>query len=87
MHQLWQAVVLKPLKLGECILYFWKPPIFINLVPAGQGHSSLWDKMPIPPTFYGAAPSRCIKPYSNESFDGMLQIKTGVKLVADQRMC
>ena len=46
-----------------------------------------WDKIPLPPTFHRAAPSRCIKPYSNESFDGMLQIKTGVKLVADQRMC
>ena len=39
MHQLWQAVILKPLKLGECILHFWKPPIFINLVLAGQEHN------------------------------------------------
>ena len=41
MHQLWQAVILKPLKLGECILHFWKPPIFINLVPTDQGHSCI----------------------------------------------
>ena len=40
-HQLWQAVILKPLKLGECILHFWKSPIFINLVLIGQGHSSV----------------------------------------------
>ena len=39
MHQLWQAVILKALKLGGCILHFWKPSIFINLVPTGQGHS------------------------------------------------
>ena len=38
-HQLWQAVVLKPFKLEECILHFWKPPIFINLVLADQGYS------------------------------------------------
>ena len=59
-----------------------KPASRVFLAPP-----TLWDKIPIPPTFYIAAPSRCIKPYSNESFDGMLQIKTGVKLVADQRMC
>ena len=39
MHQLWQAVILKPFKLEECILYFWKPPIFNNLVLAGQDHT------------------------------------------------
>ena len=39
LHQLWQAVILKPLKLEECILHFWKPPIFINLVLAGQDHT------------------------------------------------
>ena len=38
-HQLWQAVILKPFKLQECILHFWKPLIFINLVSAGQDHS------------------------------------------------
>ena len=38
LHQLWQAVILKPLKLEECILHFWKSPIFINLVPTSQGH-------------------------------------------------
>ena len=39
LHQLWQAVILKPFKLEECTLHFWKPPIFINLALAGQGHS------------------------------------------------
>ena len=39
LHQLWQAVILKPLKLEECILHFWKSPIFINVVPTSQGHS------------------------------------------------
>ena len=29
LHQLWQAVILKPFKLEECTLHFWKPPIFI----------------------------------------------------------
>merc|ERR1711923_263346 len=38
-HQLLQAVILKPFKLQECILHFWKPLIFINLVSAGQDHS------------------------------------------------
>ena len=27
--------------LGECILHFWKPPIFINLAQTGQGHSCI----------------------------------------------
>ena len=35
----WQAVILKPFKLEEYVFDFWKPPIFINLVAAGQGHS------------------------------------------------
>ena len=39
LHQLWQAVILKPFKLEECILHFWKLPIFINLVLAGQDHT------------------------------------------------
>ena len=30
---------MKPLMLGECILHFWKPPIFINLVLAGEDHT------------------------------------------------
>ena len=38
-HQLWQAVILKPFKLQECIFHFWKPLIFSNLVSAGQDHS------------------------------------------------
>merc|ERR1711923_558810 len=38
-HQLRQAVILKLFKLQECILHFWKPLIFINLVSAGQDHS------------------------------------------------
>ena len=37
--QLWQAVILKPFKLKKCILHFWKSPIFIYLVTAGQGHT------------------------------------------------
>ena len=37
--KLWKAVVLKPFKLEECIVHFWKPPIFINLVTAGQDHT------------------------------------------------
>ena len=41
MHQLWQAIILKPFKLAECILHFWKSPIFINLAPVGQGHSCI----------------------------------------------
>ena len=39
LHQLWQAVTLKPFKLEECTLHFRNPPIFINLFPAGQSHS------------------------------------------------
>ena len=39
LHQLWQAVILQPLKLEECILHFWKSPTFINVVPTSQGHS------------------------------------------------
>ena len=36
MHQLWQAVNLKPFKLEEFMLGFGKIPIFNVLVPAGQ---------------------------------------------------
>ena len=39
LHQLWQAVILKPFELEECTFDFWKPPILINLDVAGQGHS------------------------------------------------
>ena len=35
------VVILKPLKLEECILHFWKYPIFINVVPTSQGHSCI----------------------------------------------
>ena len=41
MHQLWQAVILKPLMLGECILHFWKPSILDKLVPTDQGDSCI----------------------------------------------
>ena len=41
LHQLWQAVILKPLKLEGCILHFWKSPIFIIVIPTGQGHSCI----------------------------------------------
>ena len=43
LHQLWQAVILKLFKLEECTLLFWKPPIFINLVPEGQGYSCMFN--------------------------------------------
>ena len=45
LHQLWQAVILKPFKLEECILHFWKPPIFINLVVAAQGYSYILNTL------------------------------------------
>ena len=38
-----------------------------------------WDNIPIPPTFYRAAPSSIMKPHSNESFDGKFQLEIGVK--------
>ena len=43
LYQLWQALTLKPFKLEECILYFWKPPNFNNLVPADQDHSCVFN--------------------------------------------
>ena len=49
MHQLWQTVILKPLKLGECIFHFWKLPIFIFLVLGFQGQSYIrnaWKAWP-----------------------------------------
>ena len=36
LHQLWQAIILKPLKLEECILHIWKSPIFINVFPTRE---------------------------------------------------
>ena len=41
LHQLWQAVILKPIKLKECTLHFWKPPIFINLDVTDHSHSCI----------------------------------------------
>ena len=41
----WQAVILKPFKLEEYVFDFWKPPIFINLVAAGQGHSCILNAL------------------------------------------
>ena len=35
----WDLTILKPFKLEEFILDFWKPSIFINLVLAGQDHT------------------------------------------------
>ena len=43
--QLWRLVTLKPLKLQQCTLHFWKPLIFFYLYKRGQEHScmfSLW---------------------------------------------
>ena len=37
--QLWRLVTLKPLKLQQCTLHFWKPPIFFYLDKRGQGLS------------------------------------------------
>ena len=37
--QLWRLVTLKPLKLQQCTLHFWKPLIFFYLDKRGQGHS------------------------------------------------
>ena len=34
---------LKPLKLEEYILHFWKSPIFIIVVPTSQGHSCVFN--------------------------------------------
>ena len=36
---------MKPFKLEECILHFWKPPIFINLVVAAQGYSYILNTL------------------------------------------
>ena len=37
--QLWRPITLKPLKLQQCTLHFWKPLIFFSLGKKGQGHS------------------------------------------------
>ena len=37
--QLWRLVTLKPLKLQQCTLHFWKPLIFFYLGKRGQGQS------------------------------------------------
>ena len=37
--QLWRLVTLKPLKLQQCTLHFWKPLIFFYLDKRGQGLS------------------------------------------------
>ena len=39
--QLWRLVTLKPLKLQECTLHFWKPLIFFFLDKRGEEHSSM----------------------------------------------
>ena len=39
LHQLWEALILKPFKLEKCILHFWKLPIFIYVILAWHGHS------------------------------------------------
>ena len=43
LHQFRQAAILKPFKLEECILHFWKAPISNYMVPAGLGHSCILD--------------------------------------------
>ena len=43
--ELWRLVILKPLKLQQCILHFWKPLMFFYMDNRGQEHSfmfSLW---------------------------------------------
>ena len=43
--KLWRLVTLKSLKLQQCTLHFWKPPVFIFLDKRDQEHScifSLW---------------------------------------------
>ena len=43
--KIWRLVTLKPLKLHQCTLHFWKPPIFFFLDKRGQECScmfSLW---------------------------------------------
>ena len=37
--EVWRLIILKPLKLQQCTLHFWKPLIFFYLDKRGQGHS------------------------------------------------
>ena len=60
LHQLWQALILKPLKLEECTLHFWKPLIFINLVLAGQDHNCVLNTWK---SFLNKAPFRIFMQY------------------------
>ena len=39
LHQLWQAVILK---VEECILHFWKPPIFTNFNQLVKATATFW---------------------------------------------
>ena len=41
--QLWRPVTLKPLKLQQCTLHFWKPLIFFYLDKRGQEHSFMFS--------------------------------------------
>ena len=47
--ELWQAVILKPLKLKIYILYFWKLLILIHIMVAGQSYNCIlnaWKATP-----------------------------------------
>ena len=37
--EIWRFVTLKPLKLQQCTLHFWKPPVFVSLDKRDQEHS------------------------------------------------
>ena len=41
--QLWRLVTLKPLKLQQCTLHFWKPLIFFFLEKRGQECSCMFS--------------------------------------------
>ena len=41
--ELWRFVPLKPLKLQQCTLHFWKPLIFFYLDKRVQGHSYVFN--------------------------------------------
>ena len=41
--ELWRLVTLKPLKLQQCTLHFWKPLIFFCLDKRGQEHSCIFS--------------------------------------------
>ena len=40
--ELWRLVTLKPLKLQQCTLHFWKPQIFFYLNKRGKEHSCMF---------------------------------------------